>query len=153
MPATAEKLPTPLPNTIRRFEEPDLCKHTWIMPRLMERYPQQNERALATFLRGLFFNNEYLFLYSDVGCALAQVIRTCTFDAEPIVQERFVFVEDANNALQTTAAAEFYAEFERWAKSLGVSKILVEDWTDVPHEKIREKLGRLFTQQLIFARV
>lgn len=150
--AAAEKLEE-LPNTIRRFYEADLCTHTWIMARLMERYPLQNERALATFLRGLLNSNEHLFLYNDNGCALAQVIRTFTLDAEPIVQERFVWCADPNNALQTSAAAEFYAEFDRWAKSMGISKMFVEEWTDVPHDKIREKLGRLFTQQLIFARV
>ena len=152
MPVTAEKLEG-LPNTIRRFYEADLCKHTWIMARLMERYPQQNERALATFLRGLLASNEHLFLYNDHGCALAQMVRTFTLEAEPVVQERFVWCEDPNNVLQTTAAAEFYAEFERWAKSLGASKLIVEEWTDVPHDRIREKIGRLFTQQMIFARV
>lgn len=152
MPQTAEIL-TELPNTIRRFQEADLCTHTWIMKRLQERFPHQNERALATFLRGLFSNNEYLFLFSNEGCALAQVIRTFTLEAEPIVQERFVWVEDPKNVLQTNAAAEFYSEMERWAKSLGVTKILVEEWTDVPHEKIKERLGRIFTQQLSFTRV
>lgn len=152
MPQPAEKL-EPLPNTIRRFSEADLCTHTWIMPRLIERYPLHNERSLATFLRGLLFSNEHLFLYNDHGCALAQVIRTFELTAEPIVQERFVWCADPNNVLQTNAAAEFYVEFERWAKSMGVSKMIVEEWTDVPHERIREKVGRLFTQQLIFARV
>lgn len=150
--SAAEKF-EPLPIQIRRFEEPDLCKHTWIMARMQTRYPQHNERSLATFLRGLFFNNEYLFLYHDYGCALAQVIRTFTLEAEPIVQERFVWAADPENALHVAAAAEFYSEFERWAKGLGVSKILVEDWSDVPHEKVREKLGRIFTMQLAFARV
>ena len=152
MPAAVEKLEE-LPNTIRRFQEPDLCKHTWIMKRLTERFPHHNERSLATFLRGLFASNEYLFLYSDTGCALAQVISTFTLEAEPIVQERFVWCEDPNNALQVAAAAEFYSTIEHWAKGMGVSKMIVEDWSDVPHEKIREKLGRLFTTQMIFARV
>lgn len=152
MAEAAVKLEEPLPQ-IRHFNEADLCKHTFIMPRLRERFPHHNERSLATYLRGLFFSNEHLFLYSDYGCALAQVIKTFSLDAEPVVQERFVWAADPKNALHIAACAEFYTEIERWAKLLGVNKIFVEEWSDVPHEKVRERLGRIFTQQISFARV
>lgn len=151
--ATAEKLELP-PANIRRFEEPDLCTHgAWIMKRLQERYPHQNDRALATYLRGLFASNEYLFLYQDHAVGLAQVVRMYTLESTAIVQERFVWAQDPKNALHIAAAASFYDEFHRWASSMQVSKIMVEEWSDVPHEKIREKLGRLFTMQSVFARV
>ena len=153
MPATAEKL-EPTPIDIRRFSEADLSEHGgWIMKRLMERYPQHNERSIANFLRGLLNSNEHLFLYQDHAVALAQVVRTFTLEALPVVQERFVWAEDPNNVLHVNAAAVFYERFADWAKSMETDKIVVEEMTDVPHEKIKEKLGRLYTAPLTFARV
>lgn len=151
--SAAEKTATPFFH-IRRFSEADLSEHGgWIMARLMARYPQKNERALATFLRGVINSNEYLFLYQEHAVALAQQIRTFDLEAEPIVQERFVWAEDPENALHQACAAAFYDEFLRWAASMQITKIVVEEMTDVPHEKIKEKLGRLFTAPLTFARV
>lgn len=153
MSATAEKL-EPLPINIRRFSEADLSEHGgWIMARLIERYPHHNERAIANFLRGLLASNEHLFLYQEHAVALAQVVRTFTLDALPIVQERFVWAQDPNNALHVNAAAAFYDRFVDWAKSMEIDKIVVEEMTDVPHEKIKEKLGRLYSAPLTFARL
>lgn len=153
MPSTAEKLDAQ-PINIRRFSEADLSEHGgWIMRRLIERYPHQNERGIANFLRGLLNSNEHLFLYQDHAVALAQVVRTFSLEALPIVQERFVWAEDPSNALHIHAAAAFYDWFASWAKGMETDKIVVEEMTDVPHEKIKEKLGRLYTAPLTFARV
>jgi hypothetical protein len=153
MPSTAEKT-TELPLNIRRFSEADLSQHGgWIMRRLMERYPHHNERAIANFLRGLLASNEHLFLYNDHAVALAQVVRTFSLEATPIVQERFVWAEDPDNVLHINSAAAFYDWIANWAKSMDIDKIVVEEMTDVPHEKIKEKLGRLFTAPLTFARI
>lgn len=139
---------------LRRFELADLSRHGgWLMTRLLAAYPHLTPRELQGWLRGLIYSPEYLFLYQDNSVGLAQVIRNFTLTPKPVIQERFVFVEDKDNAEHVAQAAEFYAEFERWAKNQSVDTIMVEELTDVPHEAIREKLGRLYTRQQIFARV
>lgn len=149
----ALKLVSPVPQ-IRRFDTADLSRHgSWIMPRMMHTYSYLNERGVATFLQNIVYNNEYLLLYSDNGVALAQVMSAHSLDAKPIVHERFVWVEDREDKDQVKHAAEFYVEFYRWAKSLGSDVIIVEENTDVPHDLIKEKLGRIFTRQQQFARL
>ena len=150
--SAAEELVTNI--SIRRFEEPDLNTHGgWVMKRLTERYPHHNERFMATFLRGLIYSNEYLFLYQDHSVCLAQMVRTKTLDAQPVVQELFVWAQDPDNALHTQEAANFYDRMIDWARGMGIDTILVEEDSDVPHEKIKERLGRIFTRDVKFARV
>ena len=147
------KLVSPAP-VIRRFDTADLSRHgKWIMPRMLQAFPHLNERGVATFLQNIIYNNEYLLLYSDNGVALAQIMSAHSLDAKPIVYERFVWVENHEDKDQVKHAAEFYTEFYRWAKSLGAEVIIVEENTDVPHDTIKEKLGRIFTRQQQFARV
>jgi len=148
----ALKLVSPAP-VIRKFDTADLSKHGgWIIPRMMKSFPHLNERGAATFLQNINYNNEYLFLYSETGVAVAQVMSAHSLDMSPIVYERFVWVEDRENQGQIKVAAEFYTEFYRWAKTLGATVIIVEENTDVPHDMIKEKLGRIFTRQQQFAR-
>ena len=147
------KLVVPAP-VIRRFDTADLSQHgAWILPRLMQTYKHLNERAAATFLQTIIYNNEYLLLFSDSGVALAQIMAAHSLDAKPIVYERFVWVENREDKEQIKNAAEFYVSFYRWAKSQGVEVIIVEENTDVPHDMIKDKLGRIFTRQQQFARV
>ncbi|MDE2098999.1 MAG: hypothetical protein KGL39_17225 [Patescibacteria group bacterium] len=112
-----------------------------------------NDRAAATFLQTILWNNEWLFLYQEHAVALAQVMSAHTLDAKPLVYERFVWVEDKEDKEQVRHAAEFYTEFYRWAKSLGADVIIVEENTDVSHDYIKEKLGRIFSRAQQFARV
>lgn len=153
MNAPALKLVDP-PMVLRRFDTADLSKHgAWIVPRMMQAFPHLNERGVATFLQNIIYNNEYLLLYQDDGVALAQVMSAHTLDAKPIVYERFVWVENREDKNQIKRAAEFYGEFRKWAKSLGAEVVIVEENTDVPHDMIKEKLGRIFTRQQQFARL
>jgi len=150
--STAEKI-EPLIN-IRRFEEADLNTHgSWVMKRLIDRYPHHNERFMATFLRGLIYSNEYLFLFQDHSVCLAQMVRTKTLDAMPVVQELFVWAEDKDNALYCLEAANFYDRMLEWAKGLGVKQIIVEEDSDVSHEKIKERMGRVYSAQIQFVRL
>ena len=149
----ALKIVSPAP-VIRRFDTADLSKHgAWIIPRMITVFPHMNERAVATFLQNIVWNNEYLLLYSDNGVALAQVMSAHSLDAKPIVYERFVWVENREDKEQIKQAAEFYHEFYKWAKSQSAEVIIVEENTDVSHDLIKEKLGRVFTRQQQFARV
>ena len=145
------EMPAP---TIRKFDTADLSVHgKWIVPRMMQAFPHFNERAVASFLQTINYNNEYLMLFADTGVALAQILSAHTLDAKPIIYERFVWVEDRENKEQVKQAAEFYIEFLRWGKRLGVEVMIVEENSDVPHEMVKEKLGRIFTRQQQFARL
>ena len=135
---------------IRRFQMPDLSEHGgWIMERLLKAYPLHNERSIATYLRGLIDLNTCLFLYQPHAVALAETVRYFMLTGEPIVVERFVFAKKGHEA----EAAEFYVEFHKWAASQQVATMLVEEMTDVPHELVTAKLGRVFTRQQKFAKV
>ena len=139
---------------VRRFSTADLSQHGgWIMKRLDERFPGHTERYFAGWLNGLIYSNECLFLYQEHGVALAQVVNTFSLELKPVVQERFVWAENPENVLHVNAAAHFYDNFAQWATSMQIEKIIVEEQSDVPHEKIKEHLGRLYTAQLTFARV
>ena len=145
------EMPAP---TIRRFDTADLSRHgAWIMPRMLQAYPHLNERGVATFLQNIMWNNEYLLLYHDNGVALAQIMSAHALDAKPIVYERFVWVQNPDEPQQIKNAAGFYTEFYRWAKSQSADVIIVEENTDVSHDLIKEKLGRIFQRQQQFARV
>jgi hypothetical protein len=147
------KLVSPAP-TIRRFDTADLSRHgAWIMPRMLQAFPHLNALGVASFLQNIVYHNEYLFLYHDHGVALAQIMSAHALNARPIVYERFVWVEDRENKEQIARAAEFYTEFLKWAKSRSAEVIIVEENTDVSHDLIKEKLGRVFTRQQQFARV
>jgi len=140
--------------TIRHFDTADLTTHgPWLLPRMVKTFSHMNDRAAASFLQTINYHNEWLFLYQAHGVALAQVMAAHTLQGRPVVHERFVWVEDKEDKEQVKQAAEFYVEFLRWAKSLSAEAIIVEENTDVPHELIKEKLGRIFTRQQQFARV
>jgi len=142
------------PPAIRRFSSADLNTHGgWIMKRLMTKYTTRDERFMANFLNGLLYSNECMFLYQDHAVAMAQVVNTYSLELKPVVQERFVWCEDPNNALHVIDAAYFYDNIAQWARSMQIEKIVVQESSDVPHEKIKERLGRLYTAQLTFAKV
>ena len=139
---------------IRKFDTADLTQHgAWIVPRMMKAYPHLNERAVATFLQNIIYNNEYLILFRDDSVALAQVLMAHALTGPPIVYERFVWCKDPNDKEQQKNAAEFYAHIRRWAKQMNVEVVIVEENSDVPHDMIKEKIGRIFSRQQQFARV
>lgn len=139
---------------IRKFDTADFSTHgTWLLARMMKAFPHMNDRGVATFLQNILYNNEYMILFSDEGVALAQLVSAQPLDPKVIVLERFVWVKDPDDVEMQKRAAEFYVHFHRWAKGLGAEAMLVEENSDVPHEAIKEKLGRIFTRQQQFARV
>lgn len=155
MPAAVAAVPAkkPLPADVpfRRFSTADLSTHgAWILPRLMALLPQLGERGVAGWLAGKIYSNDYLFLYQEHAVALAQVVFDESLNAKPLVRERFVWAKAPEYAAE---AAVFYDEIRAWAKRLGAEAIIVEESSDVPHDVVREKLGRIFTRQMQFARV
>ena len=139
---------------IRKFDTADLSQHgKWIMPRMLKAYPHLNERGVATLLQNVIYNNEFLFLFQDDSVALAQVISAHALAGNPVIYERFVWCEKPDDKAQQVRAAEFYEHIRRWAKTQNVEVLIVEENTDVPHDMVKEKLGRIFQRQQQFARI
>lgn len=152
--ATAEKIEVVEPPFTRRFERPDIDKHAaWFIPRLLKSFPHLTDRSAYTWLLGILQSNEFMFLYQDHAVALAQVV-AYSLRPEALVEEIFVWCEDAKDKQQVADAAHFYSHFYEWAKRKGLSTVVVEENTDVPHDLVNETLGkRLFQRKLVFARV
>ena len=119
------------------------------MKRLAQAYPDQNTRSLLGWIRGLLYDNANLFLYQDNGVALFQTVGIFSLAHKPVVIERFVFCQEGH----VKEGAEFYTKAAQWAKSQGIEQVFVEELSDIPHDLIKEKIGRLFTRQQVFARV
>ena len=149
-------VPTPEPiqtSSMRRFALPDLDTHgAWIMKRITSAYPNQTERSVAGWLRNLLYDNASLFLYQNSAVALFQVTSVYSLAHKPIVIERFVFVKEGPPS-NLQEAAEFYSEAAKWSKNQQIEQMRVEEMSDVPHDLIKDKLGRLFTQQSVIARL
>ena len=138
---------------ISRFELGDLPRHGgWLIPRLVTAL-ELPEQRLAGWLRSVIDSNEFLFLSQEHSVALAEMQRANGLADKPIVRERFVLAQDIDNQDHLKEAAGFYTEFQRWAKNLSAEIIVVEELSNVPHEMIKEKLGRIFQRQQQFARV
>ena len=122
------------------------------MPRLTAAL-ELPEQRVGAWLRSMIDSNEHLFQWQPHSVALAEVQRVNGLADKPIVRERFVFAENPDDLTHVKEAAGFYDEFRRWAKSLGAEIILVEELSNIPHDLIKEKLGRIFTREQKFARV
>ena len=139
---------------IRKFDTADLSTHAqWVLPRMLQVFTHMDERMVATFLQNIVYSNEYLFLCNEEAVALCQLLSGNPLDPKVVVLERFVWVKDPTDVAMQKRAAEFYSCICRWAKGLSAQAIIVEENTDVPHDAIKEKLGRIFTRQQQFARV
>ena len=137
-------------STLRRFALPDLSTHgTWLLPRLETSYPHLNQRFILGWIRSLLYDNANLFLFQDHSVALFQITNIYSLAPKSEIIERFVFCQEGFQK----EAANFYEEAVRWAQPQGIEKIWVEEMSDVPHEMIKEKIGRIFTRQQQFARV
>lgn len=139
---------------IRKFAVPDLSMHgNWVIPRMLEAFPHMDERAALTFLIQTNYANDHLLLFSDEGIALAQVITGSPLDPATVVWERFVWIKDREDADMQKHAAEFYSHIYQWAKGLSAVAIMVEESSDVPHDLIKDKIGRVFKLERQFVRV
>jgi len=133
-----------------RFSLADFSRHGgWMIPRLTTAL-DMHELHVAGWLRSLLESKEYLFLCQDHGVALAELTYSGGIANKAAVRERFVLAESEKYQRE---ASGFYDEFARWAKTLGADMLIVEEQTDVPHDLIKERLGRLFTRQQVFARL
>jgi hypothetical protein len=138
----------------RRFDLPDIERHgRWFLPRFLERFPHLNQQQAIGFLRGVLYNNEFLFLCHEHAVALAQAVSDHTLQPETIIWERFVMVEDPEDEVHIEQGAAFYDDFRAWAHRKNVKKIVIEQCTDVSRKRIAEKLGELNPTELMIVKV
>ena len=64
-----------------------------------------------------------------------------------------MFCEDKDNPEHVEQALHFYTEVAKWAKHQGAKTIIVEELSDVPHEMIKDRMGRLLNRQQVFHKV
>lgn len=142
------------PPFIRRFELPDIDKHAaWFIPRVMKTFPNFTDRSLRTWLLSMLTSTEHMMLYLDHGVALAQAM-PYGLPAEHIIIEQFVFIEDPADKTMQDDASHVYLHFHEWAKRKGLTVLIVEENSDVPHDMVRARLDkRLFERKQIFAKV
>jgi hypothetical protein len=141
---------------VRRFELSDIAQHAkWLLPRLCRGYPHLNERTALGFLNNILYNQDYYFCYQPHAAGLMQVERAHMLTPEPIVREKFVWVEDAKDEAQIDEALAFYSEFAKWGERFGAKIMIVGENTDVPHEKLRTVFEgkRIFTREQKFVRI
>ena len=142
------------PAFVRRFELADLSRHgPWLLKRLSAVFEGETEQYIGGWLSGLLYSNEHLFLYQDHSVALAQVVHGASLRPKPILQERFVWLEDKNDKSQVEHAADFYLHFQVWAQRQGIERMILCENTDVPKAKIEDRVGRLFDTKISHARV
>ena len=146
-------LPTRDIAPLRRFELADFNRHSWIVKRLQKANPEISEQYAAGWLRGLIYSNDFCFRYQDHAVGLANLVRSHALQTRAMVVEKFVFAEDPQNPKHIEAAAQMYDQFVSWAKSLDADRIIVEQLTDVPHDLIKERLGRMMEVKQWVARV
>lgn len=126
-----------------------------MVQRLKTTYSHLNDANLVGWIRNVIFSPEYKFMYQDNSAALFQVISSHTLQPDPIVEERFVFCENKDDAGHIEQATAFYTEAAKWAKHQGARTVIVGECTDVPEEQIRasDGIGRLLKRQQVFFKV
>lgn len=140
---------------VRRFEMADIAQHAkWLIPRLVRVYPHLNDRTALGFLNNILYNSDYFFCYQPHAVGLMQVERAHMLTPEPLVREKFVWVEDPKDEQHIEEALAFYGEFSRWGERFGARIMVICENSDVPVEKLRALLGtRVFTREQKFLRI
>lgn len=145
----AEPSPPPPAVAVRRFDLPDFYTPmvSWLIPRLAERYPPIEPQVIAGGLRSIMHLPEYLFIRTDHAVALAQY--RADWLMPRAVFERFVLAESKDFVAE---AAELYGHISRWATGMGVTEIVVEQFTDVPRPMLRERFSSVRMREMLIAR-
>ncbi len=141
---------------VRRFELADISRHAkWLLPRFVKQYPHLTERTALGFLNSVLYSPEFFFCYQPNAVGLAQVERTHSLSAQALIREKFVWVQDPKDESQIDEALAFYTEFRRWGEQQGATIMIVEESSDVPHNKITDLFTgtRVFTREQKFVRL
>ena len=140
----------------RRFDLADIAQHAkWLIPRLCRVYPHLNDRTALGFLNNLLYNSDYFFCYQPHAVGLMQVERAHLLTPEPLVREKFVWVEDPKDEAHIDEALAFYGEFTKWGERFGAKIMVICENSDVPIEKLRGVFQgtRIFMREQKFLRI
>lgn len=140
-----------------RIAAPDITKHgDWLLWRLRDRYPHLTDANLMGWLRGQTESNEVKFVGYGRAWGMASIGHK-PLDPRPIVNEVFVFIQPRDDGvIDKDAMPEgiaIYAEFKRWAESLGAAEITFDYNTDVPREMVKGVLGRVSIREVSFVKL
>ena len=171
MATPAIKLPdSVLTHTAHRFGLPELNDAAiWLVPRFARCYPHLQNQTVMNFFRSIINSAEWHFVCSgDPGkpvhaVSLAQRVNEKLSPA-PFVREQFTFCKSTEF---TEEAVALYVEMKKWSFDLGADTVYLKDYiaaeddadaaatrlTDVPRELTKAAFGRIFIQEVLFAKI
>jgi hypothetical protein len=128
-----------------RFSALDLDRMAvWLMPKLREAYPHHSDTQIVNFLRSCMVSNDWLFACTENAVLLAQIV------TPPMrlmrVDEEFCCTKEEDTLDE---AADLYRDLKRWADRIGASKILVDQFSDVPRNMIQYRVGKVEVQRVV----
>jgi hypothetical protein len=134
---------------VRRFGVADVRKRgQWIVDRLKDRYAGAKDGELLSWITNAAQSNIFWFMQTDQAVACAQIVREA-ISPHPKVMELFVLCEPEGE----DQAAFLYAEMLTWAKQIGADELRVENFTDVPRDLIKERVGKLLLRDEIYVKI
>ena len=170
-PSPAIKLPdSVMTYSAHRFGLPELNDAAiWLVPRFARCYPHLQNQTVMNFFRSIIDSAEWHFVFSgDPGkpvhaVSLSQRVNE-KLSASPFVREQFTFVKSPEYVEEAVA---LYLEMKKWAFDLGSDTVYLKDHydekddpegaatrlTDVPRELVKAAFGRVFIQEVFFARI
>jgi hypothetical protein len=179
-PSPAIKLPdSVMTHTAHRFGLPELNDAAiWLVPRFARCYPHMQNQTVMNFFRSIIDSSEWHFVCSgDPGkpvhaVSLSQRVNEKLSPA-PTVREQFTFVkpvagdDEALRKQYVEEAVALYVEMKKWSFDLGATEVYLKDHydekddpegaatrlTDVPRELVKAAFGRVFIQEVFFARI
>lgn len=108
----------------------------WLISRLQKVHPEATGPMILTYLRGCSQSNDHWFVRKGGAVALAKVERV-PLQAQPIAAEVFVFCQE--ECLDD--AADLYVPMRQWAAGINCERLEVYVNSDLPLQRIREKIG------------
>jgi hypothetical protein len=151
--AVAEKIETPRTITSRNFVLPDWTDtRNWLLPRLKVKWPHLQDIQIDGWIRSIIDGRDFMLIRTDNAVACAQMVKD-SLSPVPEVVEKFVIAKNRENADHIEECMHLYGDMIRWAKNVGARDFTIEQFTDVKHEVIAAKFGRVFERETKFLRV
>jgi hypothetical protein len=151
--AVAEKVETPHTITSRNFVLPDWTDtRNWLLPRLKVKWPHLQDIQIDGWIRSIIDGRDFMLIRTDNAVACAQMVKD-SLSPVPEVIEKFVIAKSRENGDHVEECMHLYGDLVRWAKNVGARDFTIEQFTDVKHEIIAARLGRVFDRETKFLRV
>jgi hypothetical protein len=141
-PAVRPVAVAPLP-PVYRFSLPDLYDaETWLIPRILQKYPHMQAPQIRMWLKSHVDNNFSHILRTDHAVALAEVTKDFLAPRETIV-EKFVLVKPtADPAISgDDHMVALYKAIIAWGQSLGAGDFMVQHHSDLKPEVFAARIG------------